>query len=172
MALRIVLVRHAKSAWDDATLADHDRPLAPRGERALEAMRDHVAGLDLPSLLVLCSTATRTAATLSGIRPALPSDAAFESDRSIYYADDDALFDRIARVDAGFESVMVVGHNPTLQDLACTLVGAGDAALREQLATKVPTGSIVTMTFDGPWPVLRAGSAVVETMFMPRTPRT
>ncbi|MCB0969484.1 MAG: histidine phosphatase family protein, partial [Ilumatobacter sp.] len=61
---RLVLVRHAKSSWDDETLDDHDRPLAPRGERALEKMRTHVADLELSRLLVLCSTAVRAEATL------------------------------------------------------------------------------------------------------------
>ena len=61
---RLVFVRHAKSSWDDESLDDHDRPLAPRGERALEPMRTHVASLDLPTLFVLCSTARRAEATL------------------------------------------------------------------------------------------------------------
>lgn len=135
-------------------------------------MRDHVATLDLPALVVMCSTALRAATTFDGIRSALPADAVIDRDRAIYHADDDELFDRIARADARFESLMIVGHNPTLQDLACTLVGDGDVARREQLAAKLPTGSIVTMSFDGPWSVLRPGVAVLDDLFMPRAPRS
>jgi phosphohistidine phosphatase len=168
---RLVLVRHAKSSWDDPTLADHDRPLAPRGVNALARMRAHVATLELPSLLVLCSTAARAVATFDGIRAALPDDAVIEHDRSIYATDGRALLDRVRAVDDVYESVLVVGHNPTLQDLALTLAGSGDAADREQLETKLPTGAIVTMSFEGGWGALAAGGAALDGLFTPRPPR-
>ena len=165
---RLVLVRHAKSSWDDETLHDHDRPLAPRGERALEAMRTHVAALELPTLFVLCSTARRAEMTLDGLRPSLPDDAAIEHDPGVYDDDARSLFDRVRRRGAHHGSMMVVGHNPTLQDLACDLVGDGDQADRDQLARKLPTGAIVSMSFDGDWADLAAATARLERLFMPR----
>ena len=172
MTRRIVLVRHAKSSWEDESLPDHDRPLAPRGEAALPAMRAHVATLDLPALIVLCSTAVRAAATFEGIRPALSTDTRIESDRAFYYADEEELLSRVARLGSEHESVMIVGHNPTLQDLACTLIGGGDAGARGQIAAKVPTGSIMTMSVDRPWAALAPGAAHLDSLFMPRAPRT
>lgn len=169
---RLVLVRHAKSSWDDETLDDHDRPLAPRGERALEAMRTQVAALDLSTLLVLCSTARRAEMTLDGLRPSLPADAAIEHDPGVYDDDARSLLDRLRRRGADHASVMVVGHNPTLQDLACGLVGDGDPTEREQLARKLPTGAIVSMSFDGDWADLAGGSARLDSLFMPRRPRS
>ena len=171
MVRRLVLVRHAKSSWDDETLDDHDRPLAPRGERSLDRMRDHVSALDLPTLFVLCSTATRAEATLDGLRPALPDDAAIEHDRGVYDDDARTLLDRIRRSGEEHASLMVVGHNPTLQDLACRLVGEGDPADREQLADKLPTGAIVSMSFERDWGDLAAGTARLDSLFMPRRPR-
>lgn len=175
MTQRIVLVRHAKSAWDDPGLADHDRPLAPRGERALTGMRERVAAIDLPALVVLCSTARRAVDTLEGIRPALPADASVRFDRAVYHADADGLLEMLQSLDRGTSSAMVVGHNPTLQDLACSLVGSGDQDDRRQLATKLPTGSIVTMTtaatIPGAWTLVRPGTARLDDLFMPRRPR-
>ena len=165
---RLVLVRHAKSAWDDETLDDHDRPLAPRGERALEPMRTHVATLDLPTLFVLCSTARRAELTLDGLRSSLPADAAIEHDPGVYDDDARSLLDRIHRRGAHHGSVMVVGHNPALQDLACDLVVDGDRADRAQLVRKLPTGAIVSMSFDGDWPDLTAETARLDSLFTPR----
>jgi phosphohistidine phosphatase len=168
---RLVLIRHAKSSWDDPMLADHDRPLAPRGEKALAKMRAHVETLDLPSLLVLCSTARRAVATLAGIRDAIPGEAVITTERSIYEAADRALLEGLRVVPDTFESVMVVGHNPTLQDLALVLVGSGDDASRQQLRTKLPTGAIATMTFDGDWGGLARDGCTLVDLFRPRPPR-
>ncbi|MEZ5297713.1 MAG: histidine phosphatase family protein [Ilumatobacteraceae bacterium] len=165
---RLVLVRHAKSSWDDETLDDHDRPLAPRGERALEKMRTHVADLELSRLLVLCSTAVRAEATLDGIRPSLPDDATIEHDRGVYDDDASTLLDRIRAEGADHDTVMVVGHNPTLHDLACCLVGEGDDDERARLAHKLPTGAVVSLSFDGDWTELTHAAATLDRLFTPR----
>jgi phosphohistidine phosphatase len=167
---RLVLVRHAKSSWDDESLDDHDRPLSSRGERALDRMRAHLATLDLPTLFVLCSTAVRAGATLNGLRSALPDDAAIEHDHGVYDDDARSLLERIRRVGDRHASLMVVGHNPTLQDLACTLAVEDDSPDREQLGRKLPTGAIVSMSFDGDWTDLTAGTARLDSLFMPRRP--
>jgi len=165
---RLVVVRHAKSAWDDEALADHDRPLAPRGVRALDRMRAHVDGLELPALVVLCSTARRAVATFDGIRGALPDDAVVERDRSIYAADAATLLGRIRMIGDEFASAMIVGHNPALQDLVVDLVGSGDAEARRRIAGKLPTGAIVNMSFEGHWRDLAPGSCSLDDLFTPR----
>ena len=63
---------------------------------------------------------------------------------------------------------MVIGHNPTIEDLAARLVGSGDAELRAQLAAKVPTGALVALSFDGAWADLDAGAARIDALFLPR----
>ena len=68
---RLWLLRHAKSSWDDPGLADHDRPLAPRGRKAGKRMRRWAAEHDVRPDLVLCSTAVRAQATLELVAPAL-----------------------------------------------------------------------------------------------------
>lgn len=171
MRRRLVLVRHAKSAWDDPSLADHDRSLATRGRTALPRMREFAIGLELPRLIVLCSTATRAVATLDGISAVLPEGASVNVERSIYDGDAGTLLGRLRSLSDSFESAMIVGHNPTLHDLALALVGSGAAASRTQLATKLPTGAIATMSFVGPWDDLGPKRCALDDLFTPRAPR-
>jgi phosphohistidine phosphatase len=172
MRRHLIIVRHAKSAWDDATLADHDRPLAARGVKALPPLRDHLSRAAHPPEFVLCSTSRRTVETLGGIRAALPREARVETERAVYGASADALLGRLQLVDDDIGGAMVIGHNPAVQDLALLLVGAGDPDLRGQLAEKLPTGTAVTLSFDEPWGDLGAGMARLDDLFMPRPPRS
>jgi phosphohistidine phosphatase len=171
MRRHLVLLRHAKSSWDDPTLVDHDRPLAPRGENALPRMCDHLASGAHRPQVVLCSSARRTVATLEGIRPALPDDVRVEVDHSLYHADGRELLDRLHGLDEGTTCAMMVGHNPSLQDLALLLADTGDSDLRQQLATKLPTGAIVALSFDGAWAELGTGEARLDDLFLPRRRR-
>jgi phosphohistidine phosphatase len=171
MRRSLLLVRHAKSAWDDASLADHDRPLAPRGRRALPQLHDHLMYAQHRPELVMCSSACRTMETLDGIRAAIPQQARVELDTEFYVADADALSARIREVDNSIACTMVIGHNPTIQDVALRLTGSGDPDLRAQIALKVPTGAVVTLSFDGAWADLSAESARIDDFFVPRRPR-
>lgn len=167
-----MLVRHAKSAWNDASLADHDRPLAPRGVKALPRLRDHLARATHPPELVVCSTARRTVDTLDGIRAALPQHARVETEQAVYGASAHALLGRLRLVDDDIGCAMVIGHNPATQDLAMLLIGTGDPGLRERLVAKLPTGAAVTLSFDGAWEDLGAHMARLDDLFMPRPPRS
>ena len=71
---RLWLLRHAKSSWDDLSLPDPDRPLAPRGQRAARLLAAHLAASDVRPRLVLCSSSLRTRQTLAAILPALGDD--------------------------------------------------------------------------------------------------
>jgi len=167
----LVLVRHAKSAWDDPSLSDHDRPLAPRGTKALPRLRDHLARATRPAELVLCSSSRRTVDTFDGIRSAVSPRARVEMDRAIYDADADTLLAQLHHVDDDIAWAMLIGHNPAIQQLAVFLVGAGDTDTRAQLCAKLPTGSAVSLSFDGGWGGLGAGTARLDDLFMPRPPR-
>ena len=82
----LVLVRHAKSSWDDPAVRDHDRPLAPRGVRALTLLGDHLGRAEPAPALVLCSSARRTVDTLEGVRSSLPPLTEIRVDPRIYGA--------------------------------------------------------------------------------------
>lgn len=172
MRRQLLLVRHVKSAWDDASIADHDRPLSRRGAKALTRLRDHMRQIDRPPELVLCSTARRTVDTFEGMRTVLPHDARVEMERAIYDASGDTLLSRLQFIGDDIGCAMVIGHNPAVQDVALSLVGAGDPDMRAQLSAKLPTGAAVTLSFDGAWGDLRAGTARLDDVFMPRPPRS
>ncbi len=118
---RLLLLRHAKSAGkEDPTLTDHERPLAPRGERACAAMAGHLAGTEVD--LVLCSTARRAVDTWEGVKGGVRAgEVRFEDE--LYTFDEEDLHERLAALGEGPDSVMVVGHNPALEMLIGDLTG-------------------------------------------------
>jgi phosphohistidine phosphatase len=151
----LFLLRHAKSSWDEQLIADHDRPLAPRGRKDARAMCEHLRTLEEPPQLVLCSSAVRTRQTLDVISPAIP-DAEVVIEDEIYAASASALLARLNEVDDAVESVMVIAHNPGLETLVMRLSGDG-AAIRS--AGKFPTCALATLKFDGGWADLVGGGA-------------
>jgi phosphohistidine phosphatase len=165
---QLYLLRHAKSSWDDPGVDDHDRPLAGRGEKALARMREHLARAAAGPELVLCSSARRTRMTLDGIADALPADVDIEVEDGLYAATGGALLSRLHQVPDDVGRVMLIGHNPGLEDLALLLVGAGDPSTRARMATKFPTGALATLGFDGPWAALDADGATLEGFVVPR----
>ena len=168
MGRHLLLVRHAKSSWDDPTLADRDRPLSPRGIKALPPVCDHLTRTGYQPQVVLCSPSRRTMDTLDGIRSALPEHADIEVDEELYGASDDTLLARLRSIDDGIDCALVIGHNPGLQDLAIRLTDAGDAGLRAQLSEKFPTAAVAALSFDTSWADLRARGARLDELFTPR----
>src|SRR5207249_2357579 len=83
-------LRHAKSSWDRADLADHDRPLAPRGQRATKRLAKHLRSAGISPALVLCSSAERARETLDGIAPGFGGEVPVQIDRTLYGASSDA----------------------------------------------------------------------------------
>jgi phosphohistidine phosphatase len=165
---RLFILRHAKSSWDDPGLADHERPLAPRGRRALEAIAAHVNAAGIAPELVLCSSARRTRETLEGV--AIGGEHVIESD--LYGASCQEVLERLHRVPERVGSVMVVGHNPTLQALVLRLAdddGATDDSPLVEVRRKFPTGALATLTFDGTWMELSPRSARLASYFRPKS---
>ncbi len=165
---RLYLLRHAKSSWDDPRLADHDRPLAPRGERAVRGLRTHLAGLADGPDLVLCSSARRTTMTLAGIAAALPAGVDTRIEDGLYTASATQLLARLHDVSDEVGGLMVIGHNPGLEELAHVLVGTGDDADREKMAAKFPTGALATLVVIGSWAGLAPAAAELEAFVVPR----
>jgi phosphohistidine phosphatase len=120
---RLFLLRHAKSSWDDSELLDHDRPLAPRGRRAMELLAEHLVRERVLPTLVLCSSAQRTRETLEWIAPALGEGISVRIEDELYAASELRLFERLRAVEVGVESLMLIGHNPGLEQLALSLAG-------------------------------------------------
>jgi phosphohistidine phosphatase len=164
----LLLLRHAKSSWDQPGLADHDRPLAPRGRRAATALAGHLQELAAPPELVVCSSAARTVETLQLIRSGLPVDTAVTIDEELYEEDADELLSRVRELPSSATSVMVIGHNPGIGDLAAMLAGRGDRAAQQAMAAKFPTAALAELTIDRPWSAVEPGAATLESYWTPR----
>ena len=164
VAHNLYLLRHAKSSWDHAGVADHDRPLAPRGQRAAREMGEHLRASKAAPSLVLCSTALRARETLAAL--ALGRDVTYEE--GLYGAAADELLARLRGLPERARSVMLVGHNPGLGELASLLVGKGEPALLARLREKLPTGALVELSFQGTWASLGPGSGSLEAFVVPR----
>jgi phosphohistidine phosphatase len=165
MSVRLHLLRHAKSSWDDDALADHERPLAPRGTRAAKRMRRYLASHDVRPALVVCSTATRAQQTLDLVLPALDSPLV-AIEEGVYLASADDLARRLRELPDEAGEAMLVGHNPGLHDLAIALA---DEAGRPRLAENLPTGGLVTLDLAiSCWRDVEDGTATLVAFVKPR----
>ena len=163
---RLYLLRHAKSSWKGTSLLDHDRPLAGRGRRAAKAIARHLRDQNLEPELVLCSTARRARETLDRIKPALGAPTV-ELEHDLYAASADALLERLRRVPDTVESVMLIGHNPGLQELALDL--ARPLPTVSELATKFPTAAVATLEFRASnWQELEHETGEIVAFVRPR----
>lgn len=157
---RLLLLRHAKSSWDDPSLTDHDRPLAPRGRKAARRIGEHLRREQIPIALVLCSSARRARETLDLVAP--PGESRFES--QLYGATAAELIARLRRVPDDIDAVMLIGHEPSIRDLAVSLSGPGS----ELADRKFPTAGLAMLTFTGRWDALAPEHAKLTAFVTPK----
>jgi phosphohistidine phosphatase len=161
----LVLLRHAKSAYPEG-VPDHDRPLAERGVRqavlAGDWLRANQAAIDA----VLCSTATRARETLarSGI------DAPVRYVERLYGATPGTVVEEINGVSDDVSTLLVVGHEPTISEVAIVLAGADgtDTVALERISAKFPTSAIAVLRVPGQWEQVEPGSAALVDFHVPR----
>ncbi len=166
----ILLLRHAKSAWSDLALSDHDRPLNRRGERAAKAIADHLAHHGPRPDLVLCSNAVRARQTLAPIIKRLgKTSPPVMLEDTLYLASESSLLARLQAVADDVATVLLVGHNDGIWRLAEMLAGHGPPARLAALEEKYPTGTLTTLRLPGgPWCDLAAGSGELVAFTLPR----
>jgi phosphohistidine phosphatase len=177
----LYLVRHAKSDWEDPGLADRDRPLAARGRKAASTLAGHIERSGISPALVLCSPARRTMDTLRLISGSFRDPVEILVEDELYGAAVGELLRRLRTVPAPTPSVMLIGHNPAIHELALTLVSSG--ALRgasggaaaassadslKQVKAKFPTGAMATLAIPGPWKDLGDEPADLREFVLPR----
>jgi phosphohistidine phosphatase len=161
----LVLLRHAKSAYPDG-VADHERPLAPRGIREAALAGDWLRAEVPPIDAVLCSTATRTRETLArtGI------DAPVRYVQRLYDATAGIVIDEINGVGDDVSVLLVVGHEPTMTEVALGLANPDttNADAAERISTKFPTSAMAVLRVNGSWMDLELGSAQLADFHVPR----
>lgn len=158
----LVLLRHAKSAYPTGVV-DHDRPLAPRGVREAGLAGEWLR-LNVPAVeQVLCSTATRARETLahSGVR------APVRYAQRLYGANATTVIDEIGTVADDAATLLVVGHEPTMSDVALQLAGT-DTVAAQRIAEKFPTSALAVLEVPHGWQRLERGAATLVDFQVPR----
>lgn len=137
----LTLVRHAKSSWDDTSLADRDRPLSKRGERDAPKMGKRIEKAGIRPSLILSSPAVRawTTARLVAAEIGYPLEF-LQREEALYLASVGDMLELIAAQDDGFNHLMLFGHNPGFTDFANYLVPG--------LTGNVPTAGVVSVSID------------------------
>lgn len=166
----LYLLRHAKSSWEDSSLADHDRPLAPRGRRAAPAMGRLMREEGFVPELVLCSTSERTRTTWARVAPFLGDDLQVEFDRELYGASAGRLLQIVRDLTDDVSRVLLIGHNPGLEMLANALAGEeGPADELARMRRKFPTAALAVLAADEEhWSALEAGGCRLDRFVRPK----
>lgn len=146
----LLLMRHAKSSWDDPELADHDRPLNKRGKRDAPRMGRLLLKEKLVPDAILTSTAVRARETARAVAEALEFDAEPQVDKDLYLAGPAEILTVLRRLDDDADRVMLIAHNPGLEDLLEALTGSRDS---------LPTAAIARIDLSvRRWKDLKSGT--------------
>lgn len=166
---QLLLMRHAKSSWDDPHLSDHARPLNLRGRQAAVAMAGAMRNFGLAPDVVLVSSARRTLQTLEALEP-WDDTPLIEPLDALYLAPAADLLEVLRRAAPAARCLLLLGHNPGLHDLAMLLAGAHAATTDPQvrrLANAYPSGALAEYAVATPWSELREGGARLTRFLAP-----
>lgn len=165
---RLILMRHAKSSWDAPPRDDFDRPLADRGRKDAVTIARTLAARRLLPQRVLASSARRTRDTLAAMLPFLDVDTEIRLSRDLYLSSEDHYIDAVRAHGNGTRTLLVLGHNPTMHDLALLLAGSG--AERDALKDGFPTAAVAVIDFAFQrWTSLEPGEGELVAYFSPRS---
>lgn len=168
--LTLAILRHAKSSWDAPAADDFSRPLAPRGIAAAPLMGREIARLGLKPDAILCSPAARTRETLALAIPKIDTKhqkVLFEDD--LYMASAEDLLARLRRLPKETRTALLIGHNPSLHNLALALAGSGKPADLADMASHFPTCALAVIDFDLPaWRDLAVRTGKLVHFIVPR----
>ena len=166
---RLILLRHAKSDRGILGIPDHARPLNARGKEAARRIGAYMAKHHLVPDQVLCSTATLVAPeVVAAFDNADPAAATF--DKRLYDADPERILVVLRETKPGAHTVMIIGHNPSLQELATLLIAAGDIDQRADIQQKLPTGALVVIDFAvDAWADVHAHGGRLDRFVNPRS---
>ena len=135
----LLVLRHAKSSWRESELADHDRPLNKRGKRDAPRMGELIRADGLLPDLVLTSSARRALTTAELVAEASGYDGEIQVSRDLYAAGPEEFIEALCALPDALDTVLVVGHNPGLEELVETLT---------EEAPAMPTAALAQITLD------------------------
>ena len=163
----LTLLRHAKSGWDDGVQRDFDRPLNPKGRRAAQTMGRHLRREGLAFDHVIASPAQRVVETMAEVEAGYGQSLSAAWDKRLYLAPAEALLEVVRGLPDAHVRVLLVGHNPGLEDLVLDLVPDGDGP-RDAVEMKYPTAALAELTWADGWPGLKSGGATLTRFTRPR----
>jgi phosphohistidine phosphatase len=170
---RLLLLRHAKSDWSEPGQSDRDRPLAARGRRTALEIGAYMTRHRLIPDHVLCSTARRTRQTFDLLAEQFPAPPSVTFADGLYEASSSDILQAIQASGADIHTLLVIGHNPGLQEAATMLIAAGDVEARERLKEKLPTAGLAVIDFPlDDWGKAHRKSGRLERFVTPRTLET
>jgi phosphohistidine phosphatase len=156
----LFLLRHAKSSWKDSALNDFDRPLNDRGRKAAELMGKVLAARKAGIELIVSSPAVRTRQTVERVVSSSMLAPEIRFDQRIYEASAVRLLEVLSQLDDERKSVMLVGHNPGLEELLALLTGVDQ---------HMPTGSLAVLTLSfKKWEKIMSGRVILKEFIKPK----
>jgi phosphohistidine phosphatase len=168
MTKTLILFRHAKSSWTD-NVEDHERSLAERGRRVAPAMAKWLAGKGLKPTLALVSTARRTQETWSLAAPEL-GRVTKRDVGEIYEAPAERILDAIHAVEPSVASLLILGHNPGMEDLARLMMAGDGGKAGAEMRKKFPTAGIAVLSLPiADWTEVRWHIATLADFATPKS---
>lgn len=156
----LMLMRHGKSCWDGPWSSDHERPLAPRGERAAVRMGRFLNHAGYQPTIVISSTAERAVATARLAVEGGGWDCRAVFEEGLYGGSLEVVLDIVGSLDPAVDSALLVGHNPTWEEMVSLLIGGGQF--------RFPTAAVACLEIDGAWCDVRRGTADLRWFVTPR----
>ncbi|MBO0856711.1 MAG: histidine phosphatase family protein [Nocardia sp.] len=166
MVRTLILMRHGKSAYPPG-VADHERPLAPRGRREAGLAGDWLRRTQPEIDAVRCSDAVRTRETLAATGISAP----VEFDNAIYEATPRRLIEAIQLTDDQIGTLLLIGHSPGMPWTSWELAGNRDSTAAVELSEKFPTSALAVLEFDRPWSRVDPGTGELIRFHVPRAPK-
>lgn len=142
----LTLMRHAKSSWDDAALDDHERPLNARGAKAAKTMAKRLKSQGYKPDLVIVSSARRAQQTAEALQACYHDTFQIRTEPRLYNAEADVYAEVISEVGDGVKHLMLIGHNPTVEQMAAQLSGQ---------ERHMPTAAYLRIEIPAAWKAFR-----------------
>ncbi|MBZ9967717.1 SixA phosphatase family protein [Mesorhizobium sp. BR1-1-2] len=162
---RLYLLRHARAGWALPGMRDFDRPLDASGRADAEAMGIAMRSRAYVPDLTLCSTARRAKETLEGVAGRADTGRVLFVDA--LYGEDAAAYLSLIRDNGGVGSMLLVGHNPMMEDLAMAVSGDGEESARAMLNYGFPTSGLAVVRFSGDLAAAAQGAGYLEAFLTP-----
>lgn len=157
---QLFLLRHAKSSWDDVSLEDFDRPLNARGKKTAPMMGKAIKERDIAPDVILCSPAKRTKQTIKLVNETAKLKADVTFDEEIYDASAEDLRKVLKKQKKSVNSILLIGHNPGLEELLEELTGKFE---------RLPTAALVQININADdWSHIKDGGNKLAWIVRPK----